>query len=531
LRDDLATAFDLDGRHDVKLGGEFIRYTMPQNWCNQCDGTFTSNSRPPANIQQLIPVWNDASTWNLAALSPLMRDYQISIGNFAWILKREIYAAWYQDDWKITPRLTANLGVRYDLDHGAQGEWVEFQPWLSGRRPTDKNNLAPRAGFAFQATQRTVFRGGYGLFFTELEDDGLHQSYLQTQHILMTIPNDGRPDFAANPFNGPKPTYEQVTARTCNVNHNAPGCYLRSVPNGVEIPFGPHDTSYSHMASLGIQRQVASAMALESNFVWTGGRKEERRENINLSYNPATGANYAFTDVSRRPFPEWGPVFAEIMEGRSNYLGWENSFTKRFSRRWQAQATYSLSWFWDDNGIGNQGITGPHIVVLRPGAAIPTELRPLGFPVAVDLRPDYQLAPTDQRHRATFNGIWDIGKGMQLSGLYFFGSGERQATNYGGDLRNTGGGTGRLRPDGTIAPRSALVGLPIHRVDMRLRKRLSLGENRSIDGMLEVFNVFNHANYGSYTTSESNPNYGQPSFNSNVAYQPRILQLGFRIAF
>ena len=155
--------------------------------------SFTSNSRPPANIQQLIPVWNDASTWNLAALSPLMRDYQISIGNFAWILKREIYAAWYQDDWKITPRLTANLGVRYDLDHGAQGEWVEFQPWLSGRRPTDKNNLAPRAGFAFQATQRTVFRGGYGLFFTELEDDGLHQSYLQTQHILMTIPNDGRP--------------------------------------------------------------------------------------------------------------------------------------------------------------------------------------------------------------------------------------------------------------------------------------------------------------------------------------------------
>ncbi|PYS19907.1 MAG: hypothetical protein DMG11_30995, partial [Acidobacteria bacterium] len=107
----------------------------------------------------------------------------------------------------------------------------------------------------------------------------------------------------------------------------------------------------------------------------------------------------------------------------------------------------------------------------------------------------------------------DVGKGVQMSGLYFFGSGERQATNYGGDLRNTGGGTGRLRPDGTIAPRSALVGMPIHRVDMRLRKRLSLGENRTLDGLVEVFNVFNHANYGSYTTSESNSSYGQPSFN------------------
>ena len=64
---------------------------------------------------------------------------------------------------------------------------------------------------------------------------------------------------------------------------------------------------------------------------------------------------------------------------------------------------------------------------------------------------------------------------------------------------------------------------------MRLRKRLSLGENRTLDGLVEVFNVFNHANYGSYT--ESNSSYGQPSFNSNVAYQPRIVQLGFRFAF
>jgi len=73
--------------------------------------------------------------------------------------------------------------------------------------------------------------------------------------------------------------------------------------------------------------------------------------------------------------------------------------------------------------------------------------------------------------------------------------------------------------------------MPIHRVDMRLRKRLSLGENRTLDGLVEVFNVFNHANYGSYTTSESNSSYGQPSFNSNVAYQPRIVPLGFRFAF
>ena len=50
-------------------------------------------------------------------------------------------------------------------------------------------------------------------------------------------------------------------------------------------------------------------------------------------------------------------------------------------------------------------------------------------------------------------------------------------------------------------------------------------------GIFEVFNLFNHANYGSYMTNESNANYGQPASNSNVAYQPRMMQLGFRFGF
>ena len=49
---------------------------------------------------------------------------------------------------------------------------------------------------------------------------------------------------------------------------------------------------------------------------------------------------------------------------------------------------------------------------------------------------------------------------------------------------------------------------------MRLQQRFPLGGRMAIDGMVEVFNVFNHANYGSYTTQESNASYGQPSYNS-----------------
>ena len=138
----------------------------------------------------------------------------------------------------------------------------------------------------------------------------------------------------------------------------------------------------------------------------------------------------------------------------------------------------------------------------------------------------------DQRHRATFNGIWDLGHGFQASGLYFFGSGLRYATNYGGDLRQMGvGSTGRLRPDGTIVPRNDFVGQPVQRVDVRFQKRIPIRGRLAVDAIVEVFNLFNHTNYGTYTTAESSPAYGQPSSNKLQPFQPRMGQFAFRLAF
>ena len=211
--------------------------------------------------------------------------------------------------------------------------------------------------------------------------------------------------------------------------------------------------------------------------------------------------------------------------------------SKRFSHRWQGSATYTLSRFMDADPNRDQWYIGSDGIVAR---------RPIGFALAPDLGGEYVLASAyagggaaaggDQRHRAVFNGIWDIGYGLQLSGIYFYGSGERRRTNFGSDLRDEGGtvgiiGSSRLRRDGTIIPRTGIVGDPIHRLDMRLQKRLTFGGHRQLDGLLEVFNLFNHANYGSYTINESNANYGQPSANTNLAYQPRMLQLGFRTTF
>ena len=90
--------------------------------------------------------------------------------------------------------------------------------------------------------------------------------------------------------------------------------------------------------------------------------------------------------------------------------------------------------------------------------------------------------------------------------------------------------TQRLRPNGSIISRNNFVGLPLHRVDLRAQKSIALG-HRTLSGMVDVFNVFNRANYGSYTLTETSAAYGKPSYNSNLAYQARMVQFGFRLAF
>ena len=83
-------------------------------------------------------------------------------------------------------------------------------------------------------------------------------------------------------------------------------------------------------------------------------------------------------------------------DGRLEYRALTTTFTKTFSDRWQASATYTLSGSWDAEGSPD-----------------------VGFEVAKDLGGDYTLAANDQRHRAGFNGVWQRPGGFQVSGLYF----------------------------------------------------------------------------------------------------------------
>ena len=517
FHDDFSLSFDAAGRHDLKSGGEYLHLLDNTRNCNRCGGVITANNGPvPANIEQILLDAFNADTWALSQLSRLTTNYQVGVSDssaFLTPLPLWKYGAWAQDDWRMSSNLTVNLGLRYDLIWNSFAQNVVFPPFEMPDRPQDANNLQPRVGFAWQVTDRTVVRGGSGLYYNDILNTNVLWPQSPLTIAVIRVNNDGRPDFAANPFNGPLPTYDQALQRFCNVN-NRPGCLLRDLQEQAPIPEYAHVT-HAWQSSIGIAHQFGSRAAFEIDYVNTRSRDEKSiQDNVNITFNPATGIPYPYSDVAHRAFPLYGVVGMIPHIGQSDYHGVQMNFTKRMSQRWQGSVTYTLGGLWDQDPPPVSGFT-----------TVP-------FPVAQDLGGERSLAETDQRHRAVFNGIWQVGKAFQVSGIYFYGSGQRTQAVCGCDARGLQiTSIDRLRLDGTIIPREAFVGDPIHRFELRLQQRVQLGGSVAISGYAEIFNLFNHANYGSYNVTETSPTYGQPISNSNLSYAPRTVQLGFRLTF
>jgi hypothetical protein len=171
--------------------------------------------------------------------------------------------------------------------------------------------------------------------------------------------------------------------------------------------------------------------------------------------------------------------------GSSDYRGLQTVFRKRKSNHWQGSITYTLSGLWTKD----------------PPPLSGTDFKEVTFKVAPDIAGERTLGATDQRHRAVFNGIWQVGRGFQVSGIYFYGSGLRSQIVCGCDARGLQiGSIDRLRlndpqgPNGSISPRDTFVGTPLH-------------GKAALDGSVEVFNLFNRANIQTYNLTETNPNY------------------------
>jgi hypothetical protein len=346
-----------------------------------------------------------------------------------------------------------------------------------------------------------------------------------------------RPDFVANPFNGPLPSYAQALQQFCNAGGGKPDnaayttwaatgfagaapCLLRDLQEMAPISDYSHVT-HSWQSSIGIAQQFGTTTALQVDYVQTNSRNEKSiQDNVNLTFNSTTGVPYPYSDTAHRAYPMFGVVGMIPHTGKSDYYGVQTSLTKRMANHWQASVTYTLGWLYDQDP--------PPLSGLHEYTGV----------VPVDMGGERSLAATDQRNRAVFNGIYDVGHGFQMSGIYFYGSGQRDQIVCGCDARGLQiGSIDRLRlgdpqgPNGSIIARNSFVGSPIHSVSLRLLQRIPLVGRANLAGSLEVFNLFNRKNYGVYDLTETSGTFLKPQPSANATYAPRSLQLGFRLTF
>ncbi|PWT81379.1 MAG: TonB-dependent receptor [Acidobacteria bacterium] len=316
---------------------------------------------------------------------------------------RPLYSFYGQDDWKVTPKLTLNLGLRYELfttvkeRHDEQGTFdlqdpsnptiivpkgqtLQLTPTLAsqiavsptgsrGLIPVDKNNFAPRVGFAYQLTPETVLRGGYGIFYGGQENGpysnpspGFNPPFFVTQNF-----NSPCGASSANPalFN-PDPNLNN----DCAVPglSNAPG----GIPGSAGISVGfpataltdPNTpllfslspklvTPYMQQWNFGIERQLGKDTVLQVTYAGSKGTKLFTFYNGNQA-DPSPDPTAAF--APRRPVPSIDTgINLFKSDGGSKYNSLQSRLEKRFTHGISVLVTYTYSHAVDNASNANLG--------------------------------------------------------------------------------------------------------------------------------------------------------------------------------
>jgi hypothetical protein len=464
------------GEHKLKAG---FQYTLPFY-----QGELPKISYGQFNFDRNPPSWSDRSTW------PQPTRYTTTLGDFSYNVNNPVYAGYVQDDWSVSPRVTLNLGVRYDLEPKVTNKDLP-DPLDEGERRVDKDNIAPRFGFTYDVSGngRTIVRGGLGRYYG---------------NILLNIP-----------MNEARDRNRRVAVTVINPNLNDPlqgrtlEDYLAlNLPRSRTLLSTEYDTPLQDQASVGFAMQLGQRMAWQVDYVHTKGRNLQMSRNINLFEDPVLHVPLN-PQIFGRPHPQFTDITRYETWGESRYDGIQFGYSVRRGPTWyELQGTYTLSWAKGHTAANRFGtVTNPF-----------------------NLDDEYSFLTTDQRHRGVVNGIAHLPWQFQFSAIFFAGSPKPLNITTNRDPFRSG--TGRwLDAEGNVLPKNGeRMTKSDYKLDLRLTKNLRLGRT-NIQGVVDVFNALNTENWGSYGTSFGTTTYLQPQSTTNLFYQPRQVQFGARVTF
>jgi hypothetical protein len=525
----------LRGSHTFKFGGEWLRHGELGEWHFQDRGTFLFHTLPP-DLTRRFPAdaWNNPARWDIVGLEPYVQNFTQNFHtDFLDHLPRAIMAGWFGDTWRVTNRLTVNYGVRWDDDLGITSppgiidipivinnalQSGDFG-YKSGIR--DHNNFGPRGGFAHDVggSGRLVIRGGSGVYFASPGSNLSDQFGLWNHLVSGEWAYDNRPGFLQDPRRGVRK--DQLIA--CNVPAN---CQIRVPPQAARTIDPNYKMSYTWQNSVGFQKQLGATTGFDVDAIHWIWYNDRWAYDPNLFYDPVTGYNKD-PRIFGRPNPAFGQLVWNESNGQRDYLALAGSLTRRLHNNFQLGLTDTVIFYQHDNAqVGGANNDFDH-------------------------QGEWARSTDFQRHTLRAYGIYQLPWRVSVSGAYFYGSGNYfanviAATPFGkpGQIRlNTGApitipaavADRFVGPSvictGCVMPRNALRGLPLHRVDLRFAKDVVLPSKLRISLIAEVFNLFNHENYGDYVPQVNTPTFGQPRANPLNAYAPRRGQLAVHMTF
>jgi hypothetical protein len=532
------------GKHSLKFGFDLHRFQTNGTVVGNGRGSFTFNaqSTAPTTGYSLADLLLGLPT--STARSPYSPRFYDRTG---------LYAGFAQDDWKLTPRLTFNFGLRYEYNipiYDHRNLLSNFNPStgqidIAGSNgvpeaiwDANNRNFEPRFGVSWQpfaSSSKTVVRGGYGIFYNAPSLNNVNSGPQQSN----------APFVSAQTFNSSLAS--PITLNTPFPAANAGAGTLTLSAINRQLP-----DAQAQQWSLNVQRELTHSLVLEVGYQGAKGTHLPLLYNLN---QPPPGPGTVAQKQALRPYPAFGNITYLTARGDSNFNGLITRLEQRFSHGLSFLVSYMHG-----KSIDDTPGTPYNVTPSRSSAADPTNFQRERGLSGFDIRDRFVFSPVCQlpfgKGKPYLNAnkiVSSIAGGWEISGILTLQSGRPFTALVSRDNANVLGTVDRpnIIGDGNAGPRTVqqwinigafalatagtfgnagrnnLIAPPFKNLDVAVSRVFPIRDLLAIQFRAEAFNSFNHPNFDAPVQTFDSPSFGS----IQQAEAARQLQFGLKVRF
>jgi hypothetical protein len=437
-------------------------------------------------------------------------NFSQAAGNPTFSFAVPYYGFYVQDTYRALPNLTLEMGLREDFQVYPQPAENPAFP-LTGQYPNQFLRLAPRFGFAWQPASKTVVRGGFGMFYTNM--NGLNYRNAVVSNGLLSQQSEANASYTSGAPNQQAPTFPNILPSDSPLFSASPDISL--VAPQFRVP-------YIMQASLQIEREIFENTTLSIGTMFNHGVHIISGSAYDVNLEPLQGTTtYVVCPPSTAATAQSCSGQTIVLPNMDSGLltdGLINSQLGQIQELISPAQNYYNSFFVQLQRRMSRGLS----LQVAYTFAKSMMLDGMDFNNQFDFSNTHAPSLLDQRHRITFAGVYrpglekltssDAGRkvlsGWTLSSVMEFSSGRPYAgllapassgdnlndTAFNQDTANTAGGINGAGPTPGIGLNS-FYGPWLERIDVGLARNFRIREGKQLQLQAQAFNLFNHANY------------------------------------